>query len=89
MRPAPKLCADIPPRGSITLDARDVHRLSNHLAVIIGFVELLIADAPPGHPHFADLVEIRTAALAAANLIGKTTPPGTATSPGAPTNGDS
>jgi hypothetical protein len=64
----------VPPRGSVTLDARDVHHLSNHLAVIIGFVELLIADASPGQPHYADLVEVRTAAIAAANLIGKVTP---------------
>jgi hypothetical protein len=71
-----KLCADVPPRGSITLDARDVHHLSNHLAVIIGFIELLIADASPSHPHYNDLLEIRTAAIAAANLIGKTPPGG-------------
>ena len=72
----------MPPGGSVTLDARDVHHLSNHLAVIIGFVELLIADASPGHPHYADLVEIRTAAIAAANLIGKVTPPGAETNSG-------
>ena len=73
----------MPPRGSVVLDARDGHHLSNHLAVIIGFVELLIADASPEHPQYADLVEIRTAAIAAANLIGKVTPPG------AETNSDS
>lgn len=67
--------ADAPPRGSITLDARDVHHLSNHLAVIIGFIELMIADATPGHPHYNDLLEIRAAAIAAANLIGKTAAP--------------
>ena len=76
IRKALKLCADVPPRGSITLDARDVHHLSNHLAVIIGFIELLIADASPSHPHYNDLLEIRTAAIAAANLIGKTPPGG-------------
>jgi hypothetical protein len=42
--------------------------------VIIGFVELMIADAVPGQPHFNDLLEIRTAAVAAASLIGKSTP---------------
>ena len=67
------MCADVPPRGSITLDHRDVHLLSNHLAVIIGFVELMISDALPNDPHFNDLMEVRAAAIAAANLIGKAT----------------
>ena len=68
-----KLCADVPIRGSVTLNAADVHVLSNHLAVIIGFIELMIADAAAGQPHFNDLLEIRAAAVAAANLLGKTT----------------
>ena len=63
----------MPPRGSITLDPDAIHLLSNHLAVIVGFVELMLADAAPGDPHFTDLVEIRAAAVAAANLIGKAT----------------
>jgi len=57
----------------VTLEATDVHLLSNHLAVIIGFVELMIADASPGEPHYNDLLEVRTAAIGAANLIGKAT----------------
>ena len=65
------MCADLPPRGSITLDPDAIHLLSNHLAVIIGFVELMLADAAPGDPHFSDLVEIRAAAVAAANLISR------------------
>lgn len=69
---ANKLCADVPAPGSITLSADDLHLLSNHLAVIIGFIELMIADARPGQAHFNDLLEIRVAAVAAANLIGKT-----------------
>jgi hypothetical protein len=72
-----KLCADVPTRGSVTLSSADIHVLSNHLAVIIGFIELMIADAAPGEPHFNDLLEIRTAAVAAASLIGKATPPDT------------
>jgi hypothetical protein len=66
-----KLCADIPPRGSVTLDQRDIHLLSNHLAVIVGFVELMLADATPDDPHFADLIEVRAAAVAAANVINR------------------
>jgi hypothetical protein len=56
-------------RGSITLDPDAIHLLSNHLAVIVGFVELMLADAAPGDAHFNDLVEIRAAAVAAAHLI--------------------
>jgi len=59
----------MPSRGSITLDPESIHLLSNHLAVIVGFVELMLADAAPGDSHFNDLVEIRAAAVAAANLI--------------------
>jgi hypothetical protein len=66
-----KLCADTPPRGSITLDPEAIHLLSNHLAVIVGFVELMLADAAPGSPHFNDLVEIRAAAVSAANLVNR------------------
>ena len=64
-----KLCADGPTRGSITLDPEAIHLLSNHLAVIVGFVELMLADAAPGDSHFNDLVEIRAAAVAAANVL--------------------
>jgi hypothetical protein len=64
----------VPTRGSLTLSPSDIHLLSNHLAVIIGFVELMIADAAPGDPHYDDLLEVRAAAVAAANLIGKATP---------------
>ena len=66
-----KLCADVPTGGSVRLSPADIHVLSNHLAVIIGFVELMIADAAPGQPHLNDLLEVRAAAVAAANLIGK------------------
>jgi hypothetical protein len=60
-----------PRRGSVTLDPDAIHLLSNHLAVIVGFVELMLADAAPGDAHFNDLVEIRAAAVAAANLISR------------------
>ena len=65
------MCADRPPRGSVTLDPAAVHLLSNQLAVILGFVELMLIDAPLNDPHRADLLEVRAATLAAANLIGK------------------
>ena len=56
-------------------DASFVHSLSNHLSVILGFVEIVIADTPADHPHRRDLLEIRDAALAAAALIGRGVPP--------------
>ena len=59
-------------RGSIVLDPAMVHVLSNHLAVILGFVELMLADAPQDDPHRTDLVEIRAAVVEAAKLIGHT-----------------
>ena len=60
----------MPRRGSVTLDPEAIHLLSNQLAVIVGF-ELMLADAAPGDAHFNDLVEIRAAAVAAANLISR------------------
>jgi hypothetical protein len=52
------------------LDGAAMHQLSNYLSVILGFVELIIADTPTDHPKYADLVEIRNAAVDAARLIG-------------------
>ena len=66
------LCADQRPNGSITLDPASVHLLSNHLAVIVGFVELMLVDAAPNDPRRPDLLEVRTAAVEAAKLIGQT-----------------
>ena len=53
------------------MDPDVVHALSNHLSVILGFVEIVIADTPPDHPHRGDLLEVRDAAIAAAELIGR------------------
>ena len=60
----------MPVRGSITLDPGAIHRLSNHLMVILGFIELMLADVPPDDPHRSDLIEVRTAVVEAAKLIG-------------------
>ena len=48
-----------------------MHQLSNDLAVILGFVELILAETPPDNPRYEDLVEIRNAAVNAAKLIGQ------------------
>jgi hypothetical protein len=58
-----------------SLDAGLVHALSNHLSIILGFVDLVIADVPATHPRHRDLIEIREAALQAAKLIGREPPP--------------
>jgi hypothetical protein len=57
------------------MDPAVVHALSNHLSVILGFVEIVIAETPPDHPRHRDLVEIRDAAMRAATLIGRGEPP--------------
>jgi hypothetical protein len=55
----------------VTLDGPSVHALSNHLAVILGFIELVIAETPANDPRRADLKEIRDAAVEAARIIGR------------------
>ena len=52
------------------LDGPGMHQMSNHLAVILGFIELILADTQEDHPHYADLLEVRNAAVDAAKLIG-------------------
>jgi len=52
------------------LDGPAMHQLSNYLAVILGFVELILADTPRDNPRYEDLLEIRNAAVDAAKLIG-------------------
>jgi hypothetical protein len=52
------------------LDGPVRHQLSNELAVILGFVELILAETPKDNPRYGDLVEIRNAAVNAAKLIG-------------------
>ena len=58
-------------RPPLTLDRAAAHALSNHLAVILGFIELVLAETLADDPRHGDLVEIRDAALEAAKLIGR------------------
>jgi hypothetical protein len=39
-----------------------LHQLKNHLAIIVGFTDLLLADAPAGDQRTADLLEVHNAA---------------------------
>jgi signal transduction histidine kinase len=51
-------------------DARDLqHALTNHLAIILGFSELLLQDLAADDPQRADLEEIHRAATAALQLV--------------------
>jgi hypothetical protein len=45
------------------------HTLTNHLAIILGFAELLLQDLQPGDQRRADLEEIHKAATAALELV--------------------
>ena len=45
------------------------HALKNHLAVILGFSELLLQESPPGDPTRGDLAEIIKAVKAAIQLM--------------------
>jgi len=51
------------------LDAAAVHALSNHLAVILGFIELVLSETPEDDPRKADLEEIRQAAHECARIV--------------------
>jgi hypothetical protein len=46
------------------IDPETEHTIKNHLAVIAGFCELLIADTPPEDPRHADLQEMNRSARA-------------------------
>ena len=46
-----------------------IHRLKNHIAIIVGFVELLLSECPDDDPKRADLVEVHTAAQGAMALM--------------------
>jgi hypothetical protein len=46
-----------------------IHRLKNHIAIIVGFVELLISECPDDDPKRADLVEVHKAAQGAMAMM--------------------
>jgi hypothetical protein len=54
------------PRG---LDRAAVHALSNHLAVILGFIELVLSETSPDDPRKSDLEEVRQAAHECARIV--------------------
>jgi hypothetical protein len=53
--------------GRTTEDA--MHRLKNHLAVIIGFCDLLVEESTPDDPRRADFLELQQSARAAMAVL--------------------
>ncbi len=51
------------------LDPTAVHALSNHLAVILGFIELVLTETAPDDPRRGDLEEIQQAAHECARIV--------------------
>jgi hypothetical protein len=51
------------------LDPVAVHALSNHLAVILGFIELVLSETPMDDPRRSDLQEIQAAAHECAQIV--------------------
>ena len=49
-------------RAARVIDADTEHTVKNHLAVIVGFSELLLAETPAEDARHADLQEINRAA---------------------------
>lgn len=58
----------------LQLDGPALHALSNQLAVILGFIELVLAETAADDPRRADFTEIRDAAREAARIIGRPMP---------------
>ncbi len=46
-----------------------IHRMRNHLAVVVTFTDLLLVDTPTADSRRADIVEIQKAAMAAMQLL--------------------
>lgn len=46
-----------------------LHQLKNHLGVVVGFAELMLAECPDDDPRRADLQHIAAAAAAAMALL--------------------
>lgn len=51
------------------IDSPLLHQLKNHLAIVIGFCDLLLGDLPQDDPKRVDIQEMRKAGQAALELI--------------------
>jgi hypothetical protein len=61
--------------SEVTLGAEVVHRLKNHIAIIVGFCDLLLAEVAEDDPHRADILEVHKAAREAMALLPEATRP--------------
>ena len=59
---------------AMTDDDKSRHDFKNQLAIIRGFAEILIAEAPPDDPRRCDLEEIHKAAVTALDLLARLYP---------------
>jgi hypothetical protein len=55
-------------------DSDTIHRLKNHICIVVGFCELLLAETPEGDPRRADLIEMHGAAMAAIAILSNVGP---------------
>jgi hypothetical protein len=58
----------------MTDDDKSRHDFKNQLAIILGFTEILLAEAAPGDSRRRDLEEIHTAAVTALGLLARLYP---------------
>jgi signal transduction histidine kinase len=58
----------------MTDEDKSRHDFKNQLAIIRGFAEILIAEAPAGDPRRRDLEEIHKAAVTALDLLARLYP---------------
>jgi hypothetical protein len=58
-----------PNPNPIAADESLMHQFKNHLAVIVGFCDLLLDEIPPADQKHIDLQEMRKAAEAAMALL--------------------
>jgi hypothetical protein len=61
-------------REPFVLDPEAEHTVKNHLAVIVGFCDLLIADTPADDPRHHDLQEVNRSARALLALFNREPP---------------
>lgn len=54
---------------SVTDETEFEHELKNHLAIILGYADLLLEEMPADDPRTEDLTEIHKAATAAVALL--------------------
>jgi hypothetical protein len=50
-------------------DVDVIHRLKNHICIIVGFCELMLTELPPSDPCRKDLAEIHRAAQEAMAIM--------------------